>query len=43
MPKLGHIYHVVIPMGKAVNKDIGLLINFSDFKLDPRRVERKIR
>ncbi len=28
---------------KAVNKDIGLLINFSDFKLDPRRVERKIR
>jgi GxxExxY protein len=25
---------------KAVNKDIGLLTNFSDFKLDPRRVER---
>ena len=28
---------------KAVNKDIGLLINFSDFKLDLRRVERKIK
>ncbi|MCD6441266.1 MAG: GxxExxY protein [Candidatus Marinimicrobia bacterium] len=25
---------------KAVNKDIGLLINFSDFKLDSRRVEK---
>jgi len=28
---------------KAVNKDIGLLINFSDFKMDPRKVGRKIR
>ena len=26
---------------KATRKDIGLLVNFSDFKLDPRRVELK--
>jgi len=25
---------------KAVDKEIGLLVNFADFKLDPRRVER---
>jgi len=24
---------------KAVNKPVGLLVNFSDFQLDPRRVE----
>ncbi len=28
---------------KASRKDIGLLVNFSDFKLDPRRVELKHR
>ena len=27
---------------KAVDTEIGLLVNFSDFKLDPRRVEKNI-